>query len=461
MTIDSVLARIEAGLEPPSITRREVVLVAGPWLAGATGVVAALRHRLPEFTVLEVGELAAGEAPTAVVFVASATAPLTESDCALVDVVSADTDAVLGVVTKIDVHRTWREVLDADRALLASRAARYGQVVWVGAAAAPDLGAPVIDDLVTSLSAMLADDTLGRRNRLRAWENRLMAADDADGVAGVAALRDQRAALLRRFRLDKSERNIAMRSQVQQARVQLSYLARARCASVRAELQHSVATMTRREFGDFTQEVHRRAVEVSGGLQQETARHLAEVGQQLGLAVEPALDSGPVVQVGAAPLRSRSAETRLMMLLGAGFGLGVALTLSRLFADLAPRWAVGGALGGAAVGLAAALWVVGIRGLLHERAVLDRWVVEVTGGLRIAVEEWVATRVLAAEASWGRAAAERDAVDGVDMEETVARIDAGIRAQTVRLARAAAARERAVAAVRDEFDRGKPPIVAF
>ena len=100
-----------------------------------------------------------------------------------------------------------------------------------------------------------------------------------------------------------------------------------------------------------------------------------------------------------------------MMLLGAGFGLGVALTLSRLFADLAPQWALGGAIGGAVVGLAAALWVVGVRGLLHDRAVLDRWVAEVTTGLRTAMEEWVATRVLAAEASLGRAAAERDAVE--------------------------------------------------
>jgi hypothetical protein len=275
----------------------------------------------------------------------------------------------------------------------------------------------------------------------------------------LTALREQRAEELRRFRLDKSERTIAVRSQIQQARVQLSYFARARCASARTELQEAVATMTRRQLGGVTDEVRRRASEVSGDVQQGTARHLADVGEQLGLVVEPALESCPVVEVGVAPLRSRSVETRLTMLLGAVFGLGVALTLSRLFADLAPQWAIGGAIGGAVVGLAAALWVVGVRGLLHDRAVLDRWVTEVTTGLRTAIEEWVATRVLAAEASLGRAAAERDAVEGADLEETVARIDRKIREHGVQRARAAAIRdqrapaiERALVALREEME---------
>ena len=51
------------------------------------------------------------------------------------------------------------------------------------------------------------------------------------------------------------------------------------------------------------------------------------------------------------------------------------------------------------MGLLLTVWVVGIRGLLHDRAVLDRWIGEVTAALRSAAEELVATRVLAAEAA--------------------------------------------------------------
>jgi len=82
-----------------------------------------------------------------VVFVVSATAPLTESDCALLDAAAADTDAVIGVVTKIDVHRTWRDVLDGDRGIAAGHAARYAGMPWSrGRGTGP--GRPSGDDLV-------------------------------------------------------------------------------------------------------------------------------------------------------------------------------------------------------------------------------------------------------------------------------------------------------------------------
>ena len=464
--VDTLVSQIDPSLPAPSIVRRDVVLVAGPWLAGVSSVVAALGDRLPECTVVEADALAAGEAPTAVVFVVSATAPLTESDCALLDSVAADTDAVIGVVSKIDVHRTWREVLDADRALLAQRAPRYRDVPWVGAAAAPDLGTPVIEELVALLRDALAKDALDRRNRLRAWENRILTLQsrldrDAAGAgreARLAALREQRTAVLQQFRLDKSQRSIALRSQIQQARLQLSYFARNRCASVRTELQEDVAGLSRRSVDGFGDEVRRRAAEVADDVADGVSRQLADIGEELDLAVDP-VDSRPVVEVGAAPLRVRGPENRLMMLLGAGFGLGVALTLSRMLADLAPQWSVGGAIGGAVLGVVLTLWVVGVRSLLQDRAVLDRWVVEVTGRVRTAMEEWVGRSVLAAEASLGRSAAERDAADSARTAESVARIDREIREHAVAGARAAAARDRhvpviesALVAVHEELD---------
>lgn len=464
--VETLVSQIDPALSMPSIVRRDVVLVAGPWLAGTSSVVTALRKRLPEHTVVEADELASGQAPAAVVFVVSATAPLAESDCVLLDSVTADTDVVIGVVAKIDVHRTWRDVLDADRALLAQRAPRYRDMPWVGAAAAPDLGVPVVDELVTALCELLADETRDRRNHLRSMENRLLTAHrrlelevaGAGREARLADLRTQRTAALHRYRVDKSQRSIALRAQIQQARLGLTYFARNRCASVRTELQEDVAALSRRGLARFPDEVRRRAAEIADDVAAGVTRQLTDVGEELGLAVEP-VDSRPAVEVGAAPWRARGAETRLMLLLGGGFGVGVALTLSRVFADLAPQWAVGGALGGAVVGVALTLWVVGVRALLHDRAVFDRWVVEVLGRQRTAMEEWVATRVLGAEASLGRAAAERDAADRARIEDTVARIDREIREYATAGARAAALRdrqapaiERALAAVRDELD---------
>lgn len=464
--VDAVIAGIDAELPPPAVTRRDGVLVVGPWLAGSSSLIAALRQREPDHRFVEAADLRAGEAPTAVVFVVSAAAPLTDSDCALLDVVAADTDAVVGVVTKIDVHRAWPDVLEADRARLAAHDSRYVRMPWVGVAAAPDLGEPELDDLVGALRVALHDDSLSRRNHLRAWENRLSGLhrrlDREVGGAGrevrLADLREQRAAALRRYRLDRSERTIAVRSQLQQARVQLSYFARSRCTSVRTELQEDAAALTRRRFGAFAPYVARRVDEVVDEVDDGVTRQLADVGTELGLVAEPPASPAPALAVGAAPVRSRRLETRLMSLLGAGFGLGVALTLTRLFTDVAPQWTVAGAVGCALVGVALTLWVVTVRGLLHDRAVLDRWVAEVTAGLRTVMEEWVATRVLAAESAFSKAAAERDEIERTRADELVARFDREIREHTLARARAVAAREerapavaRALAAVHSEL----------
>ncbi|MCV7059316.1 hypothetical protein H7I76_00080 [Mycolicibacterium vaccae] len=84
----------------------------GPWLAGVSGVAGALAERLPQYTFVESTELASGEAPMAVVFVVSAATTLTGSDVALLDAATPDTDAVIGVVSKVDLYPNWRDVPD-------------------------------------------------------------------------------------------------------------------------------------------------------------------------------------------------------------------------------------------------------------------------------------------------------------------------------------------------------------
>ena len=463
--VDALVAAIGPRLGSPTINRLDVVLVTGPWMAGVSGVVAALREQLPEHKFVESTDLGTGDAPMAAVFVVSAAAPLTQSDCVLLDAAAEHTDVVIGVVSKIDVHRNWRDVLAASRDTLAAHAPRYGQVPWIGAAALPDLGEPQIDELLECVSGQLADSDVARRNRLRAWESRLQAVAkrfdrDADGAgrrARVDALRDERSAALRQRRQLKTEGTITLRGQIQQARVQLSYFARNRCSSLRSELQEDAAGLPRRKMAGFEDYTRCRVAEVVAEVSDGTTTHLADVAAVTGVPVAlPEVEKLPTVDVPPPPLKSRRQETRLMMLLGAGFGLGVALTLSRLVAGLAsrltPPLAIAGAVACVLVGLGVTFLVVNIRGLLRDRALLDRWTGDVTGSLRSVVEELVATRVLVAETVLSTALAARDDAENTRVADRVSAIDSELREHAIAAARAASVRDREMPTVQAALD---------
>lgn len=469
--VDALVTSIHPGLgAAPGVTIRDVVLVTGPWLAGTTSLVAALTTAMPGRTFVERDDLSLGEVPVAVVFVASAITPLTASDCALLDAAVANTDAVVCAVSKIDLHNRWRDVLATDRDALATHAPRYAEVPWVGVAAAPDVGDPDVGDLVDALAARLDDPELPRRNRLRQWENRLdeatrRTAGEVAGVgraARVSALQDERGAALRDGRVARTDRTIALRSRLQQAKVELTYFARNRCTSVRTELVDDAGSMNARRVPAFEEYVAKRSDEVMGEVYDGVTTHLGDMSRELELTPPP----GPrpqTPQFTPPVLRSRKLESRLMMLLGAGFGLGVALTVSRLFADLDPRWTIVGLIAGAVVGLAVTVWVVGARGTLQDRAVLERWVGDVTGELLAAAEQHVAARMVIAEAALTAQRAELDEAQAAAVTDRVTVIDAELREHAMATARATAVRNRelptlrkALAAVREELGEPGP-----
>jgi hypothetical protein len=145
-----------------------------------------------------------------------------------------------------------------------------------------------------------------------------------------------------------------------------------------------------------------------------------------------------------------------MLLLGAGFGLGVGLTLSRVAAVLTPRrnpgLEIAGAVACVAIGLTITFVVVNLRGLLRDRALLDRWAGEVAASLRSVVEELVATRVLVAESLLTTALAARDEAENARVAGQVTAIDSELREYALAAARAAAARDREMPTVRAALD---------
>lgn len=365
------------------MTAPETVVVAGPPRAGVTGVVAELRRRMPSHRFAEAGDTGAPQRPALVVFVVSAVAPITRSDCALAGRVGAATDAVIAVIAKVDDHRDWRAVLEADREIFA---AHFRQVPWVGAAAAPRLGEPRMDELVELLQAQLDDPTRASRNALRAMESREL------------LLRSARDRLVRVRRRDASRRATATRSQLQQARLTLTHTARRRCAELRADLLAEAARVSGSEVSGFALRARRRSAEVMAGVEADIAAHTQDLAVWAGVRLPRGTGSAPLA-LADPPLRSLRLETRLMTVLGAGFGLGVAVVVTRFLAGLMPELATAALGAGAAIGLVTTGWVIRARALLHDRAVLERWAADGVAAVRVAVEERVAVGMLAAESA--------------------------------------------------------------
>ncbi|CAN3126507.1 hypothetical protein ACNUDN_01325 [Mycobacterium sp. smrl_JER01] len=397
----------------------KLVLVAGPPRAGVTAMVDELRRRMPDNRFLEDVDEGCPGAPSMVLLVFSAVAAMSESDCALAESVAETTAAVVAVVSKIDDHRDWAGVLEQDRELLAVHAARFRDVPWTGAAASPRLGEPRMDDLVAVIAEQLGDPHLLARNTLHALSSRerLLAAERARLVRGSRARAARRAA-------DR-------RAVVTRARLAATHMARRRCGALRADLLAEVTSVSRYDMAGFVHRTQRRSAETLAAVEADVTAHTvaAVPGSAAGTVVPGSRGPAAGLELPRPALNGRRLETRLMAVLGAGFGLGVAVVVARFLTGIAPWPAPGAAAVGAVIGALTAAWVIRTRALLHDRAVLERWTAEGMAALRAAVEERVADRMLSIETAILSAGAMAD--EDADAGLRIAAIEAELRGLTL------------------------------
>ncbi|HUO39732.1 MAG TPA: hypothetical protein VMU34_18675 [Mycobacterium sp.] len=466
-SVDALVAAIHPGVTGPGIETGDTVLVTGPWLAGSTSIAAALRRRIPGRSFAEVDELPAGESPVAVVFVTPAVAPLSESDCALLDTAAANTDLVIGAVSKIDAYDNWRDVLAADRKTVTTHDPRYRDVAWVGVAAAPEQGEPALDELVESLKRGLDDAGLARRNRLRTWQNRLREAvrrhdDDVAGVgreARMATLREQRSEMQQRRQLTESEQIVALRGRINRAQDQLTDFARHRCMSVQGELQEDAGTVTRRRLPSFENYVGNRVGEVAGEVDAGITKQLADLATELGLTQPDDAPPPRLPERSSPTLPSRRLRT-VMVIVGAVVGLCAAVAVIRVVPQLSPPYYTAAVLAaGVVLGIGVAGWAGRVRGVQKDRAVVRRWVDEVIDEFRRSLQSYVTERVRSAEPTLTAEQARRDEAEAADLEDRIEGIDAELRehASAARTAETLRSRElpplqRALQTVQSELD---------
>jgi hypothetical protein len=176
------------------------------------------------------------------------------------------------------------------------------------------------------------------------------------------------------------------RVQLQRVRLQLIAAGRTRAGALRTELAAAPTVDGRAR----QQRVRAALSELFATADAESARALAAVS---GVVTTP----WRMPPVPDPPAGSRPDERRLSAVLGAGFGLGVALATMRLVSGLAGVPEAGAVGLGALVGVVLTGWVVVLRGRLQARAGVDRWAADAITAVRQRAEDELARRYLDAQ----------------------------------------------------------------
>ncbi len=419
---------------------------------------------------------AAAANATALLVVVDAGAPLTHGELAFLRRTAQQVDTVLFALTKTDVHRDWRTVLDADRALLAEHAPRFADaeihpVSSRLAAAAAQAPTPEVARVLRTQSGIAALQAelqravahravmLGEANALRSLHSALAAAALAQrttaaalrGGAGAAAeLRTRRTELVAQRRSGPRSATLRLRAELQRARVESAHELAVSVRECQTRFRAAVDAADRATLAALPAQLDGAlgalALGVSAALLQRITRVadavLAEVFTPTEVAgLTTALSPPQPVELVARPVAVRhpAAEDKLMVVVGASGGVG----LGKL--ALAPLALVPGlnvvlvplTLG---LGAGAAWWMARTRGHVTDRVHVKQWAAEVHLEARAALDHLVAEQLIdvehqlaaALEEAMGRRLAQLEA-ELRDVDSALAR-DAGERASQSRAA---------------------------
>ena len=410
---------IEVGLPAPLL--RTVNLVDTPGVGGLVAAHAELA-----------AEAAAGA--TALLFVVDASAPFTRGELDFLDLVGDRVDAVHFAVTKTDAYRGWREIVQADRDLLARYVPRFTDAPFhpvssrlaEAAAAAQD---PRIAEAINARSGLgelhlaLTEDVSARagllvdanaiRTAMTVLEGsaeRLAATRRAltAGAAQAEVLKTRRDELLGQRKTGGRSWQVMLRAEIQRARVELTH-------ETAREVREAAQMFRGAIDGADGDELKKMPFHIDAYAQAMTIRahgRLVEAMNRIVHTVLTELFTAEELRVLAAnlatrpyerlvtrgPERATNADDKIMSMAGAGMGFTLG-SLVRAGAGALLPTAFGVVLlpVSLVLGGAVAWFMVRSRRRVSDKLHLKQWLAEVLGEAKAQIDQNIAAQFIEAD----------------------------------------------------------------
>ncbi|MFB9906664.1 dynamin family protein [Allokutzneria oryzae] len=384
------------------------------------------------------GELAAEAAAnaTALLFVVDSSAPLTAGELRFLHQVGERVETVLFALTKTDQHRGWRQVLEANRALLLEHAPRFADVdfypvssrLFEFAGNAPSEQAATmlreqsgiaklqsaLQRVVVGSAAMLAEANALRTSVTALAESQAKLQSEqralSTGEAEADALRARRDELMTERRSSTRGWQLKLRGDIQRTRVECGHEVSRQMRDVQSWFRRQTDVADREALANLPAQVDAAlqmvSGRISGMLSQRLDRVAGSVLSELFSPEELAVIRAQFARAGQPPVvlrpperRPPTSEDKLLVFMGVSGGLGLGRAVAAL-----PLAGVGVALSSAVVlpativlGLGAGWWMARTRKHAADKQYFKQWITEAIADGRSTMDQLVSEQLIEAE----------------------------------------------------------------
>lgn len=456
------------------------------------------------------GELAAEAASTAtaLLFVVDASAPFTMGELNFLASVTERVETIVFALSKVDQYRGWRQVLEADQALLREHAPRFADAVFHPVSArmydmagkAPNEQAAQmlrersgVDELREAIAKLLSGRSLmlAEANTMRALASSLAALHIklegekralSTGEEEAEALRLRKEELTAERRSSTKGWQVKMRSELQRARLENNHEISRQMRDMQSWFRKAIDAANKETLPTLPGQVDAAMQMVSGRIGESVTARLNKLMEtvlaDLFSSDEMETIRAQFARAGAPPVilrqieqRQPTTEDKLLVFTGATGGIGAGSMVARFIPGIAGGVGLGASMIAIApvaiIGLGAGWWLHKTRKHTADKQHVKQWLGEAIADARSTLDQLVSEQLIEAESQLALALDEALAkrIQGIEDElkevDKALKLDATERAKRLgvvnkRLTEVASGRERAeklLASIRSVRDR--------